>query len=409
MNRLAYVLEKIKSINDKYNEIDKINGVNFNIFSILDMERKEVKTHSNFIYELLNSNGLHGKGDIFLKLFFQEVLNLDYDIETRVQPVIQEDSTTENRRIDFTISTKNYEIGIEIKIDAKDQKHQLYDYSKEIDERVKKSKKSAELHYLTLDGKEPSIESVSKNGDTLNSSKYKRISFKLEIINWIKECIKESATNTTVREALIQYLNLINKITNNLNSQGRKKEMTELLNGENLKIYLEAENAMIETKIKLQLNFWYRLQEALKNNELLFEFYFGKNKSTIEDAVNNFYTGPQNKRDYGLKLYLDDKEDIFMSIDIYEKLYYNIMSEKENTKYFEEIKSLYEWYEADEYIFYIESSETLNFYDFLDTNIIFKFLDTKEVSSDIINGIVNDIKQIEVNVKKIINRHKAVH
>ncbi|HEH9431069.1 TPA: PD-(D/E)XK nuclease family protein, partial [Aeromonas sobria] len=35
------------------------NGVNFNLFSILNIERDEVGTHSRFIYELLNPKGAH--------------------------------------------------------------------------------------------------------------------------------------------------------------------------------------------------------------------------------------------------------------------------------------------------------------------------------------------------------------
>lgn len=40
------------------------------------MERNEVKTYSNFIYEILNKNASHGKENLFLKLFL-EVLKIE--------------------------------------------------------------------------------------------------------------------------------------------------------------------------------------------------------------------------------------------------------------------------------------------------------------------------------------------
>ncbi|MCY6354173.1 PD-(D/E)XK nuclease family protein [Clostridium sp. ZS2-4] len=40
------------------------------------MERLEVKTHSTFIYELLNPQGSHNQEKVFLKLFVEKVLKI---------------------------------------------------------------------------------------------------------------------------------------------------------------------------------------------------------------------------------------------------------------------------------------------------------------------------------------------
>ena len=127
------LLTQIGLIVDKYEEIEKINATNFNIFSILRLERNEVKTHSYFIYELLNPQGTHNQGDIFTKLFMQTVLGLDDDSDIKVK---REDLTSKNRRIDFTIQTSKYQIGIEMKIDAGDKDEQLSDYFDELEHRA---------------------------------------------------------------------------------------------------------------------------------------------------------------------------------------------------------------------------------------------------------------------------------
>ncbi len=402
MNTLAYILEKIKYINNKYDEIDKINGVQFNIFSILDMERKEVKTHSNFIYELLNPKGSHNQGDIYLNLFFKSVLDLDYDISSVCQ-VVQEDTTSEKRRIDFTLETSKYQIGIEMKIDYKDGKSQLFDYFYELKRRLKKEQ-SAKLFYLTLDGKEPNDISISKSDKKLKSRDYKLISFNQDIIKWLEECIKESATNTTIREALIQYLNLVNKITNKSNSKGRKKAMNDLLfNSENLKVYLEAQNYVVDAKIELQCRFWDVLIKKLDASNLYFEFKDAYQSKNIREAVKKYYIQKKNNRGYEYILDLDEKEDLCISITLENYVYYAVVSRKDNSTYFDKIKSIKEWDDFKENYCDDYTSEKLNFNDLLDTPIVLQFFDDK-ILNKIVDEIVNELQDIKQQIDKIIKQ-----
>lgn len=48
------LLKQMNLIIAKNNKLKKFNGGYFNIFSILNMERLEVRTHFALIYELLN-------------------------------------------------------------------------------------------------------------------------------------------------------------------------------------------------------------------------------------------------------------------------------------------------------------------------------------------------------------------
>ena len=65
------LLSQVNTINEAYKIVKQNTGEDFNIFGILGMERKEVKTHSKFLAELLNPKGSHLQGDMFLKLFIE--------------------------------------------------------------------------------------------------------------------------------------------------------------------------------------------------------------------------------------------------------------------------------------------------------------------------------------------------
>ena len=212
------LLAQIGLIVNKYEEIEKVNATNFNIFSILKLERNEVETHSYFIYELLNPQGTHNQGDIFVKLFITTVLGLDINDDSVIK-VKREDLTSNNRRIDFTIQTSKYQIGIEMKIDAQDQDEQLNDYLIELKKNAVNSQE-AKLYYLTLFGYEASKSSV--RGLKLNKDYY-AISFSVEILKWLEKCIEKSATIPILREGLVQYKNLINKITNTTDKNKEKQ------------------------------------------------------------------------------------------------------------------------------------------------------------------------------------------
>jgi hypothetical protein len=74
MGKEENLINQVKVINEKHETIKSINGENFNIFSILKIEKKEVNTHSYFIYDLLNPKGSHNQGDKFLRIFLKQIL-----------------------------------------------------------------------------------------------------------------------------------------------------------------------------------------------------------------------------------------------------------------------------------------------------------------------------------------------
>jgi hypothetical protein len=140
LSNMKNIINQLRSIYEKHEKLQKETGEKFNIFSILNMERLEVRTHSTFIYELLNPKGSHYQEIGYLKLFIEMVLQInDFDFENVI--VDRERDTRKFGRIDLVIENSEKLLIIEMKIDAGDQKNQLKRYS----------------HYAKTIGKEFSI------------------------------------------------------------------------------------------------------------------------------------------------------------------------------------------------------------------------------------------------------------
>jgi hypothetical protein len=67
------LLSQVNIIRTSYERVAHATGENFNIFSVLRIEHYEETTHSRFIAELLNPNGCHGKGVLFLNEFLEKI------------------------------------------------------------------------------------------------------------------------------------------------------------------------------------------------------------------------------------------------------------------------------------------------------------------------------------------------
>jgi len=97
---------------------------------------------------------------------------------------------------------------IENKIYAEDQRCQLV--------RYRNYDPKAHLIYLTLDGVIASEWSTEneESGDSLEAEKdYFTASYKETVLTWLEECKRQAEMYPPVREALSQYINLIQKLT----------------------------------------------------------------------------------------------------------------------------------------------------------------------------------------------------
>lgn len=201
------LLERTNGILDIRRRTPPKPGERFNVFSIMNMETKEVDTHCRLLYELLSPNGSHGMGGCFLEAFFDLVLEKPYPGSTAVS-VYREyviDHTDDNYgRIDLLIQGRNFCYPIEVKVRAKDQWEQVKRYA-----RFSSDAQDGQVFYLTLDGSIPSEDSL---GGT-DLSDIVCLSFADDIRRWLKRCGELAWQIPTIAETLRQYIGVIDKLT----------------------------------------------------------------------------------------------------------------------------------------------------------------------------------------------------
>ena len=259
--KIESLLKKVKPIveeNKKNRAKREVAGEFFNIFSILNVERDEVHTHSAMLSELLNPKGSHGQGDAFLKLFLKDVVHKE-GLNTQAAEILTEfsigsisEDETSGGRIDLAIQFPDYLILIENKIDAGDQANQLLRYNN----YAKETKKKYKLLYLSKDGHEPSEYSTGTKKEKLY---WDCISYSTDIKGWLKDCQSVANCPSNVKETIGQYIHLIDKLTGQENNS-MEKELIDLM-----KANLEAAIAVSDNMQKLSEKLWEEFKEQVQN------------------------------------------------------------------------------------------------------------------------------------------------
>ena len=190
-------------------------GENYNLFSILSIERYELK-HSALIANLLDPKGSHGCGDAFLRAFFEIALKgTAYPFESSTPPHSYTEYYTgpivgdTGGRIDILVKSSRYGLIIENKIYAGDQDKQLTRY-----DNYGKETFGADgylLVYLTLYGCDASKESTATK--SAEEVAYLRLSYAEDILRWLEQCVRLADNKPLVRESLNQYIRTIKQLT----------------------------------------------------------------------------------------------------------------------------------------------------------------------------------------------------
>lgn len=269
-NSTENLLQEAKAIMKNNYETKKNCGGDFNIFSVLNIERDEVFTHSNMIYSFLNSESGHFMEDKYLKLFLEIVLKIK-GTDIYKKWYVEREWPFEDGRIDFVIYNDDCFFAIEMKIDAGDQPKQLKRY----EDYAKTRGKDYKIVYLTLDGKKPSFQ--SEEGMEKEPG---LISFEKDILEWLQKCIDETPVQYKVCDALKQYRELVNKIINN---KGVEKKMASILiNKENYKAFKELQKSENIMKQEFIEKFCNELEKKFKENSLNFKNIKNENLKIVE-------------------------------------------------------------------------------------------------------------------------------
>ena len=233
----------------------------YNIFQVLGVSEKET-VMCWMLADLLDPKGAHGQGNVFLKSFLEQVLRLEYTDEQLQTATVHREYLIpgSDRRIDLVIEMENRFIPIEVKIHARDQKSQCYDYwtfAKEI-----MGDEEAVIYYLTKYGTMPSAESVTSGKNVLPEEKIKAISFEKDIRQWLKNCA--SIGNERVQLCVAQYLDAIEDFTGAIDEDIAEMTKKTILSS---KAYFEAalliEKSMQDAKLSLMASLFEALARRM--------------------------------------------------------------------------------------------------------------------------------------------------
>lgn len=226
---------------------DTLSQRQYNIYRLLHVTNKEVQM-CRILADFLDPNGSHREGAKYLLCFFRDVLCIDV-AEKRIKEarVYKEYPITNDRRIDIVISYHGGFIPIEVKINAEDQENQCYDYL----HFAKKKDKNAFIVYLTKSGYMPSEYSLKgAHGERLNEKDVRCISFKDDILNWLKK-IKLMASEEMV-PMIDQYIGAVIDFVNNEDEKYKMELSDKILNNSgSLRTSLEIVNAIDYAKAEL--------------------------------------------------------------------------------------------------------------------------------------------------------------
>jgi len=282
--KILKLLEEANAIAINYENKEKESGQRFNLFSILDRETDEVKTHSSLIAELLNPQGSHGQGYDFLE-FFVEVLEKNQRNSISCKAQIPRKTELKNLqvyvernvgkfrgskcRLDILLSNNKWQVCIENKFNAKQGELQLERY---FDYLGEDNARQTLLIYLTKTNKESD---EYKSEELKNGTDFFWITYEKDILEWLDKCIEKCEQIPILKESLTQYSNLLKQETNQTINREMKNEMQQAVLKYGLKGALEIKNVYEDTltsvseKLKESVKNKLKTKYSLQDNEIL--------------------------------------------------------------------------------------------------------------------------------------------
>jgi hypothetical protein len=234
----------------------------YNVFRLLRLERKEDDLHSPFLRDLLDPDGSHGQGLLFLRSFLDllakkltatGVSSLSDIHRHFVDPSNREEWCVRTERDRINISIRNHRaeliISIENKIDAGEQEKQLCRYRNLLDDE--RAYKRRVLVFLTPGG----------YGDPKSGKPDVHLKYEQDIAPWLQEIEAKEELPTTVRNAVHQYHEIIEDMSG-VRGMSKDEALIELLaKHENIRCALDISKSTGDVKRKLRLTFWEQIAD----------------------------------------------------------------------------------------------------------------------------------------------------
>ena len=202
------LIGKFKQFHVDNENIARNYAYEFNIFEVLRVSTDEVR-HSAFLLELLDPQGAHGQGILFLRTFLEKCAERSSGIDIYNQilnvidegkwTVMRERSTNNFGRMDVVIM--NPIIGIVVVIENKIYAHEQVDQLKNYGNWMKSLEKDYPYRGLIL---------LSPSGyQSMSAGGYQclQLSYRRDITDWLFKVLSQTQA-PVVRSTIEQYLNI---------------------------------------------------------------------------------------------------------------------------------------------------------------------------------------------------------
>lgn len=289
---------EISNLIKQYNDEHKNDTRPYNIFKVLEVSDKEV-IMCRFLADIINPNGEHNRGNVYLKMFLDEVLHFKENSDSEIEKlrVFKEYPINMERRIDIVIRSSNFFIPIEVKINAGEQKSQCYDYY----HHAIIEDNNAKVVYLTKYGTLPSEYSTMEafeHKDGVPSDRIICISFKDDIRRWLEKLI--DVETGIMKQIIVQYRDAINEFIAQPDKEILMKIADEMINTEeNFRTGLEIASNVNRAKANLikivMQEFEKQMQPLLEKYKLEKESqadWYSYEKKATEDYYKSYSTYP---------------------------------------------------------------------------------------------------------------------
>jgi len=177
---------RVEKAERQQRSIDQRLATAFNVFHLIKPDENKL---SDILANLLDPDGTHGQGDLFLRLLFER-LRLGSSASLTKHATVQREAPTHGilkyrRRMDVFVAAGALLV-IENKLDALEQRDQVKDYLAHLD--TCPGGRKSRLIYLTLDGRQPeSLVPAAIEREEILGRLY-CWSYQGELRDWLENC-----------------------------------------------------------------------------------------------------------------------------------------------------------------------------------------------------------------------------
>lgn len=275
------LIGQVAGIVEEYRSKREQIGLDYNVFTLMDIERREEETHEYMIYSILNYRNSNYRKE-FIEQFLIS-MGIPKSFLCEQWTVEREHYTEKHGRLDLFFKPTGHSkqcVVVELKVDAGDQKQQIKRYEEYV--------RSCHLDeywiiYLTLDGKRPSEQSCS------GMVKPKRLlcrSYGHHVVSWLEDCIHICQRDCVDAGFIHQYKLLLDKLTKEEKGENAmEKEIAGLIkNSKDLRACLEIEQALPVIKGQILFDFMDAIYHAMEKKGC--NFYY-----VDYDCAKDYYDG----------------------------------------------------------------------------------------------------------------------